>query len=427
MIAKLTKRFIDTLTPSDRDLFVWDTEVKGFGLKITPAARRVFLCQYWAPGLARVRRRMTLGSYGVLTVDQAREAAKRILGRVSSGEDPAAEAQAARKEAKDATVAAVSAEFLIDVQGKIKPRTWDEYNRLLKANILPALGRKPIAHVALRDVAALHSAHRKNPSLANHILTLLGTLLYWSETRGYRARGTNPTKDVTKYPEQFRERYLTVDEVARLGAALTKAEKEGLAPAPSERKTPSKKRKRNAGMFSSEIQPADPFSVAAIRFLLLTGWRRNEALSLKWSDVDLERGAATLADTKTGRSYRAIGAPACELLASLPRLADNPYVFPSRITGQHLTEVRRTWTSVRHEAKLDDVRLHDLRHNLASWSVAGGHSLYLTGKLLGHARAETTQRYAHLQDDVRKAVADSVSGAIASALDGKTAKVKAIR
>jgi integrase len=431
MIARLTKRTVDALQAKGVDVFVWDKELKGFGVKVTPKDRRVFVYQYWTrPPLKRARRRATIGTFPTLAVEQAREAAQRLALRVANGEDPAGEASAARLSAKDATVAAVSEEFLEESIGKLKPRTADEYKRLFKTNIVPALGRKAIADVSLRDVTALHSANRATPSLANHVLTLLGTLLIWSESRGYRPRGSNPVSDVAKYPENYRERFLTAEEVGRLGAALTKAEREGLRPAPAHRKHPKREetaKHRTKDAF--KLIPADPFAVAAIRFLALTGWRRSEALSLKWLDVDLSRGAATLPHSKTGRSYRAIGAPAVALLAALPRLHGSIYVFPSTAKpGGHLSEVRRTWESARHEAKLDDVRLHDLRHNVASWAVGGGTSLYLTGALLGHVRAETTQRYAHLQEDVRKAAADSVSTEIAAALNGKKgAKVVSLR
>lgn len=409
-VKKLTKVAVVAAVPDASDTFIWDSELKGFGLKVTPAGRRVFLFQYWTrPPLQRIRRRATIGTFPALTVEQAREAAKRLALRVANGEDPAGEARAARLSAKDATVEAISAEFLAENTGKLKPRTRAEYERLLKANIVPALGKKAIADVSLRDVTALHSAHRDKPSLANHILTLLGTLLYWAESRGYRERGTNPVRDVEKYPENYRERFLTAEEVGRLGGALTKAVERA-----ESRGAPN---------------PADLFAVAAIRFLALTGWRRSEALSLKWSDVDLKRGAATLPHSKTGRSYRAIGAPAAELLASLPRLEGSPYVFPSSMRpGHHLTEIRKTWESVRRDAGLEDVRLHDLRHSLASWAVGGGSSLYVVGSLLGHVHAQTTQRYAHLQEDARKAAADAVATEIAAALDGKEgASVIALR
>lgn len=431
MIAKLTQRSVDALKAGGVDVKLWDTTLRGFGVKTTPTGRKVFVFDYYTrPPLQRVRRRATLGLYGSITVDEARSRAKRLEGRVNAGEDPVGASRSARLSAKDATVQATSDEFLLEMAGKIKPRTAIEYKRLFKTSILPVLGRKSIADVSLRDVTALHSANRSTPSSANHILTLLGTLLYWSESRGYRPRGSITLEDVERYEEAYRERFLTAEEAGRLGAALTKAEKEGLRTPPAHRKHPkSKETAKHITKDAFKLIPADPFAVAAIRFLALTGWRRSEALSLKWLDVDLSRGAATLPHSKTGRSYRAIGAPAVALLAALPRLAGNPHVFPSTVLpGGHLSEVRRTWESVRHEAGLDDVRLHDLRHNVGSWSVALGTSLYITGALLGHIRAETTQRYAHLQEDVRKAAADAVSTEIALALSGKAgAKVIAIR
>jgi len=268
-------------------------------------------------------------------------------------------------------------------------------------------------------VAAIHSAHRESPYQANRILNLMGAFLHWAESRGYRPRGSNPCRDVAKFPERERERFLSVEEVAKLGAALTRAEREGLPPAPNmKRKPPRPEKAKHRPKSADKPVPANPFAVAAIRFLLLTGWREREALDLKWEDVNLTSGAATLQDTKTGKSHRVLGAPACVLLGELPRLKDSRYVFPGAKDGAPPREIRRVWTATRHAAALRDVRLLDLRHTHASFGVGTGHSLYAIGKLLGHRRAETTSRYAHLADDVRKVAADAVSGALAAALAG---------
>jgi integrase len=166
--------------------------------------------------------------------------------------------------------------------------------------------------------------------------------------------------------------------------------------------------------------------VAAIRFLLLTGWREREALNLKWSEIDVARGVATLPSTKTGRSVRVIGAPARLLLSELPRVDGSPFVFPGRIVGGPLVEINRVWYAVRHAAKLEDVRLHDLRHSFASVSASSGGSLLIIGKLLGHRETATTAKYAHLFDDPMAAAADSASGLLAAWLDGKTTAVTPI-
>jgi integrase len=428
MQVRLTKRTVDSAKCGTRDVFLWDADLKGFGLKITPKDRRVFIAQYWAPNLHLVRRRITIGTFGTLTVEQARAYASRLLGRVANGEDPAAEASHGRRTAKEATVAILSVEYLDEIRAKMKPRTADEYTRLFKVYIGPAIGKKPVAHLTVREVAALHLAHRKQPYQANRVLQLLKTFLYWSERRGYRTRNTNPCRDVAPFPEHARERFLTVEEVAQLGTALVKAETSGLPPAPNHQKhTEDAKMAKHRPKAADKPIQANPFAVAAIRFLLLTGWREQEALTLHWNEVDLARGSATLSDTKTGKSHRPLGAPAIALLAELPRRHGSPYVFPGAKVDAPLREIKRVWYAARHAAGLDDVRLHDLRHTVASFSVGSGHSLYLTGKLLGHARSETTQRYAHLTDDARKAAADTVSGALAAALDGRKTPVTPLR
>jgi hypothetical protein len=248
-----------------------NSALKGFGLKVTPKSRRVFIVQYWAPSQRRVRRRVTLGTFGLVSVDQARAAARRVLGRVANGEDPAADVRDGRRAAKDATVGLVSVEYLDETRAKLKPRTAHEYRRLFKVYIIPAFGRKAVAQVTIRDVAALHLARRAHPYQANRVIQLLKTFFFWAEARGYRIVGTNPCRGLAKFPEYERERFLTVEEVGRLGVALTRAEKHGLLPAPSMRSKPSSAEKAKHRPKSADIPlPANPFAVAAIRFLLFT-------------------------------------------------------------------------------------------------------------------------------------------------------------
>jgi integrase len=161
-----------------------------------------------------------------------------------------------------------------------------------------------------------------------------------------------------------------------------------------------------------------------LRFLLLTGWRESEALTLRWSDLNTERGTATLRETKTGRSERELGAPALLLVNDLRRLrkADNPYVFYGAKDAAHFTDTARLWDCVRHAAGLPDVRLHDLRHGYASVGLASGLTLPVIGALLGHSDVATTSRYAHLADTARKRAADLTAGAIANALGSAEAK-----
>jgi integrase len=431
MKVKLTKRLIDAAVPTSKDLFLWDSSIPGFGLKITPKDARVFVLQYWAPRLKQVRRRYTIGPFGALTVEQARTEAERLRGLIASGEDPAAAKKQAREGAQTAaaeTLTRVSTLYLAECRAKMKQRTADEYERLFRVYILPVLGARPVSAVSTRELHALHLKYARSPYQANRILQLLRAFFSWSERTGYRPRQSNPCYGITAFPERSRERFLTGEEVGRLGAALEEAEQRGLRPAPRLRKAPkSAATAKHRPKGADTPIPANPLAVAAIRLLLLTGWREQEALTLRWQDVDLSRGAATLPDTKTGKSHRPMGVAACELLAGLPRLHNSEYVFPGADPAHPLREIKRVWTAARHAAGLDDVRLHDLRHTVASFAVGGGHSLYLTGSLLGHARAETTQRYAHLADDARKSTADAVSAALSAALRRQKTEVTPLR
>lgn len=418
MKGKLTKRAVDATRGGNRDRFLWDADDVGFGLKVTPAGKRVFVYQFWSPELRGVRRRVTLGRYPSLTVDAARALAKQHAGRVAAGEDPARELAEQRLSAKHATVDQLSTQYLAEIRPKKRPRTSESYRAQLRLHIIPAFGAKPVANVSHSDVARLHSALATTPVTANRVVALVSSFMRWCERRGYRPRGSNPAADVEWFPEQSRERFLTVGEVAKLGAALTTAEREGLPPAPELQRKPKSEETRKYTPKSLTPRPANPFAVASIRFLLLSGWREQEALTLRWRDVDFERGLATLPATKTGKSHRPLGSPALALLRGLQRVESSPFVFPGARPEKPLKEIRRVWYSARHAAGLDDVRLHDLRHTVASFAVGSGHSLLLTGALLGHANPSTTKKYAHLSDDARRATADSVSAGIAAALAG---------
>ena len=425
MRGKITKRSVDALKPpkpTDKTGYslLWDSELHGFGVLATRQGTKSFLVSYYAPGLYRVKRRVTVGQYGPLTVDAARAEAKDMLARVTKGEDPAIERAEGRRAAKDDTVANLLKGYLEYGRAHFSDRTIESYEGLRDNYMLPAIGKLPVQKVTRRDVASLHLSLKEKPHTGNRVVQLVKAFFYWLERRGLFA-GVNPARGVELYTETPRERFLSVEEMSRIGQAIRTAETVGLPPAPEHQKPRPKKRQtkpraRNAGMFTSEILPASPTAVAALRFLLFTGWREQEALTLEWSHVNLETGIATLPDTKSGKSVRAIGAPAVELLDAQPEVKGSPYIFPGRDPEKPLESVHRLWTAVRHAAELDDVRLHDLRHSVASFAGGHGYSLFLIGKLLGHKTARSTERYAHLADDARKVVADTVSETIRAAI-----------
>jgi len=411
--TKLTKRSVDALESHDRRQFVYDSELRGFGIDVTPAGTKTFFVQYRTAGGRRGRvRRYILGRYGVLTVDKARKRAREVLGTVAQGVDPAI----ARQERHDApTVRELGRDYLEEVRARKKERTHETYSWLWDKYVLPAIGNAAVAEVAPADVSKLHRKMRPIPYAANRALAVIGSFFSYAESQGACARHTNPAHEIEPYEERARERYLTPAEVKRLGDALEQALRVGVPPAPRRR------RKRKTGPTSKFIpksvdtpKPANPFAIAAIRFLLLSGWREREALTLRWSEVDVGRRVALLPDTKTGRSARPLGAPALALLDALPRIEDSPYVFPGRDPKEPLVEINRVWYAVRHAAQLEDVRLHDLRHSFASVVASAGGSLLMVRALLGHKDVQTSARYAHLFEDPVKAVADATATQLAA-------------
>ena len=411
-VRHLTKRVVDALKAGPGDVFTWDDEVRGFGLKITPTGRRVYIAQYRPAGGRRAStKRITLGEHGTITPEQARTLAKRELARVAAGQDPAAERAAHRS---GSTLKEFGETFLADVKIRRKATTAAGYAWLWKRHILPALESKPVATVTTIELRRLHRSLHKTPYLANRVVALLGSFFTFAGKEGARSQHDNPAHGIELYPESGRERFLTPKEFARLGDALTRAERSGLPPAPKHRlESKNPKAAKHTPKNARVPIPANPFAVAAIRLLALTGCRENEILTLRWDAVDLERGYLRLADTKTGKSNRPLGEPAAAIIRSLPRLNDSPYVIPGAKPNAPLREISRVWYAVRYAAKLEGLRLHDLRHAFASVPASSGESMLVIQHLLGHVRLGTTERYAHLGADPVKRAADKAATEIA--------------
>jgi integrase len=455
-MPKLTKRTVDALRPQTgsaaRDFFAWDDELSGFGVRVRPNGRKLYVLQYRDP--AGASRRVMIGEHGPLTADEARTAATKLRGaalearRDPAKVDPATMARRARTLARVAqgapTVAEIADAFLAECAAKLKPSTVAEYRRLLGVSVLrrgprkgteragelrAALGPRKVAEVTFSEVAKLHTGMAARPYMANRALAALSALFRHAEQHGHRPDGSNPCHKVATFRETKRERYLSDAELAALGAALARAEQSGL-PVPERRRrrraTPATAKHRTKATTPDGARPLarmNPVGVGVLRFLLLSGWREREALTLKWAQVDFTRGVATLPDSKTGRSIRVLGESALAVLDGMRpyRRVGSPFVFPGVKLGAHYTDTARAWDGVRHAAGLPDVRLHDLRHTFASVAVSGGMTLPLIGALLGHTDTASTARYAHLADSSRHRAAGAVSSAIAAALRGQEA------
>ena len=419
-VQRITKRMVDTLSTTAHHSYVWDSDLPGFGVRVTAAGFKAYVMQYRLPGIGRrgAAKRLTLGTHGAITPDEARRLAKRELGRVAQGHDPAAERNT-RKAAS--TIRELGVAFLEDIEARRKPATAKEYERLWRKHVLPMLGSRKVAELTSLDIRKAHRGMAETPYIANRFVALIGSFFTFAEKEGARPPQSNPARGVELYPETPRERFLTQDEFRRLGAALTKAESDGLPPVKKHKRKRGKTKNLKHRPKSADTPiPANAYAIAAIRLLALTGCREGEILSLRWNAVDTERGYLRLANSKTGKSVRPLGQAAAAVLDTLPKIEDNPYVLPGRKKGEHLMEITRLWFAVRHEAQLDDLRLHDLRHSFASVPATSGESLLVVRSLLGHKRAATTERYAHLSNDPVKRAADKASGDIAGWLGSST-------
>ena len=396
MPQKITKRTVDSLSPASRDVLVWDGEVKGFGIRCRPSGAKYYLLKMRAGGRQRW---ITIGRHGSpWTPDTARREALRLLGLRAAGKDPATE----RDRQKGAiTVADLGAKFLADyVPHRCKATTASEYRRAVELFVNPALGRHRIADVHRADVAQFHHELRDRPYQANRALGVLRKMMNLAEEWGLRSEGSNPCRHVKKYREDKRERYLTKDELQRLGATLAAA-------------------KRN--------ETETPFALTAIALLLLTGARLNEILTLRWEHVDLANGVLRLPDSKTGAKEIYLSDTAIKLLRTMPPMAGNPYVIAGKKTGACLINLQKPWRRIRAAAKLNDVRIHDLRHSFASVAAGTGMSLPIIGKLLGHTQPATTARYAHLAADPIRAASNLIGTEIAAAMNQRTRKPTGVR
>jgi integrase len=412
---KLTKRVVEALKalePSKvgikvREHFLWDRELRGFGVQVMPSGLKSFVIQYRTPD-GRPRR-VVIGRFGLMTVEEARVLAHEKLVAVSKGIDPAAqEAKAGRltvAEICDWYIAEAEAGRILGRRRRaIKASTLAMDRSRIESHIKPLLGRRQIGSLKLgdiegaqADIAAGKTSKARVGSRGGAITGGEGVAARTMSTlhaifeHGVRLGQieANPAKGVRKLATQPRERRLSRAEIERLGKRLRASAQDG----------------------------EHPTGLAAIRFLLLTGFRRMEALGLKREWLDEDEGGIRFPDTKSGAQTRVIGRAAIELLFVQPE-TKSPFFFPADWGDGHFVGLVRILDRVCAIARLDDVTPHTLRHTFASVAGDLGFSELTIAALLGHAARGVTQRYVHI-DEALKFAADRVAAEISDLLDGR--------
>jgi integrase len=401
---KITKRLVDGLAAGQT---VWDVELTGFGVR---RQRRdaSFVLKY----LFRGRQRFyTIGRHGIITVEEARTDARRLLGLAASGIDPAIAREEQSLQPPALTVRELCASYLKEgpayKPGK-KDSSWYSDRSNINRHIAPLIGQIHVqaldeTHVVnfVADVTRgathcdLKVGHRARAivkggrGVATRALAVLSAVYTFGIRKG--VAHANPTKNVKPSKGKSPGRFLTKAEWSRLGEAMRS--------------------------YGGDVG-ANVF-VDAINLLALTGCRRSEITRLRWNEVDLDVGLLRLEHSKTGPRAVPLGDQAISLIAELKRAASSAWVFPSSRGTGPIVGIQKIWNDIRTRADLPTVRLHDLRHSFASQAINGGASLYLTGAILGHRQSSTTQRYAHLQSDPVRSLATITAESVAQMLDRK--------
>ena len=313
----ISRRTVEGLPVGEREAVFWDRELSGFGVRVYPSGARVYLVQTRHGGQSR---RVTIGRHGLVSAEQARRKAAVVVASIKAGEEPGRNGSASSS-ATGPTLADVAERYMKEhVAVRCKPTTAAGYRYALDRVLLPAFGSVPLAAIGRDQVADLHYRLHKTPATANRVVETLSRLFYMAEAWGVAPEGGNPCRFVKKYKDRSRDRFLSEQEFRRLGNVLSELEA--------------------AGKVSAS-------AVAAFRLLMLTGCRRNEILTLRWEDVDLDAGELRLRDAKTGARSVALSPEARKVLAARPRWPDNPWVIAGSRPGTRLSSLNGRWLVVR--------------------------------------------------------------------------------
>ncbi len=364
-MPKLTKAVIDCSFAKDKNYIIWDTEIKGFGCQVLKSGTtKTYVFYYWSP-ITKKKGYVKIGCHGNITVDFARNAAKKLASAVASGIDPRKEKEEKQVQEKQSIP---FADFFEIFKNKHIIVTYKDKGRnnigLSNLHILPYFGQKKLDEISSKDIRNFLDSLSHFPITANRSFALLSVAFKKAEDWEYLPPRSNPCTGVNKYKENQKQRFLSEGELKKLEDSLIQQQKE---------------------------QPGSYCTVNAIFLVLYTGCRVGEILSLKWENIHLSDRYIHLPDTKTGEGARPLNQKAIDLISSMTPKEGNPYVFYGKVPGQPMANIKTAWGKILQRADIKDFRIHDLRHSFASFALKKGVPLVHVSKLLGH------RNYAHLE------------------------------
>lgn len=410
-MAKLTKRIVDAADVHEKDYFLWDDELPGFGLRVFASGKRSYLIQYRAAGRTR---RYTIGLHGVWTPETARQEAKVQLGRVARGDNPSEERQL---DHKAITVKELCALYTADLNAGLilgkggrpkKPTTIITDTGRIDRHIIPLIGARRVKDLTKADINKVlkdimagktrvavktkklrgKAIVRGGAGTATRTVGLLGGILTYAVDAGIIE--TNPAHGIKKPKDNVRNRRLTEAEYRTLGQML-----------------------RDAAANEKYAMTVD-----IIRQIALTGCRRSEMISLMWIEADTDASCMRLVDSKEGESIRPIGLPVVEYLEERRKIAAGTYVFPGQGEDNAFGSFPNHWEQIFKDSPLAGVTPHVLRHSFASIANDLGFTEVTIAALVGHSKGSVTSKYIHTLDTALIMAADTISGYIQGLLDG---------
>lgn len=364
-MPKLNKKTIDLIRPTGKQFYCWDDTLPGFAIRVNAKGTKTFIVHYRTK--ARVQRFVTLGRVAVLTADEARDRARKLLVQVADGKDP----KGNRGDIK--TVSDLMDKYINEYcEGKIKNSTIEYYRRMIRLHIAPRFGTIDITDFNESHLVDFEMDRTITNANFNRCLAIISTVINLAEKLGIRQRGTSFIKYIDKRKEKSRDRFLTEDELSRLTKSLEK------------------------------LRPS--FKTAfpdLVYMLLLTGARVGEILNATWDHVDLDKKRLFLPDSKTGEGEIFLNEQAIKILKRLKSYR-SIYVIHGMTSREKLKFPHSAWSKLINHAGIRDVRIHDLRHVFASYAHKYGASQKTVAGLLRHTQLKTAEKYIQVDNSDMK-------------------------